>query len=166
MDTTRSPLPLLSAENAAFIRSHTSLSVAARDAQNRPAIARGAGCSVSDDRQYVTVFLCPMNAGLVLKNLEDNGAIAMVATRPTTHAALQLKGKVTQIAAMTPAERELMEAHQRSFIAELGVLGYAPELIRALLGSGEDCLAVHFQPLQIFNQTPGPRAGEKLGGTA
>lgn len=107
-----------------------------------------------------------MNAGIVLNNLRDNGAIAMVATRPTTHAALQLKGKVIKIAPMTMDERAAMEAHQISFIAELSSLGYAPELIRALLDSGEECLAVHFEPAQIFNQTPGPRAGEKLGGTS
>lgn len=162
MDATPSNPPLLSEEHAAFILRYTSISVAARDAQHRPAIARAAGCTVSLDRRQVTVFLCPANAQFVLHNLRATGAIAMVATRPTTHAALQLKGTVSSIAALSAAERAAMEAHQLSFIAELGTLGYAPELIRALLDSHRDCLAVCFEPQQIFNQKPGPKAGEPL----
>lgn len=162
MDRALSTPPLLSEENVAFILRYTSISVAARDANNRPLIARASGIDVSPDRRQVIVYLCQTNAGPVLQGLRDNGMLALVATRPTTHAALQVKGRVSAIRATTDADRTAMEAYQLSFIAELGHIGYSAPLIRALLDSGDECVAVHFEPAQIFNQTPGPKAGENL----
>jgi hypothetical protein len=155
--------PLLTEAVAAFVQHHTSMNVAARDAQNRPAIARGLGCRVSDDRLRITVFLSTSHSAHVLQCLRENGVIAMAVTRPKTHETYQFKGRVLDIAPVSDDDGAAMAAYRDSFVEELGNVGYRPEFTGTLLAGGEDSVAVVFEPLAMFNQTPGPKAGEKLG---
>jgi len=139
------------------------MNVAARDAQNRPAVARGLGCRVSADRRKLTVFLSTTHSAQVLQRLRVNDPIAVAVTRPKTHETLQLKGTVLDIAPLTADDRAAMIAYQDSFVDELAQIGYRTEFTRTLLAGSEDCVAVVFEPTEMFNQTPGPKAGEKLG---
>jgi len=163
MDPTPDTLPLLDEAAATFIRQRTSISVAARDADNLPDIARASGCLASADRRRLTVFLCPDQAAHVLDCLRDNGAIAVAVTRPSTHQTLQFKGRVVEIAPMSAADRAALAAYLESFVDEIGLLGYRAEFARAVVPHADDCLAVTFEPTALFDQTPGPKAGEALG---
>ncbi|MBT9613201.1 MAG: pyridoxamine 5'-phosphate oxidase family protein [Burkholderiales bacterium] len=163
MPTNNKNPPLLTEANAAFLPHRTSMNVAARDAQNRPAVARGLGCRVSADRRKLTVYLSTTHSAQVLQCLRENGAIAVAVTRPKTHETLQLKGMVLDIAPLTADDRAAMIAYQDSFVDELAQIGYRTEFTRTLLAGSEHCVAVVFEPTEMFNQTPGPKAGEKMG---
>jgi hypothetical protein len=156
-------LPLLNEANAAFIQRYTSMNVAGRDAHKRPTLARGLGIRVSPDRRTLTVFLSETHSSQVLRCLRENGAIAVAVTWPRTHETLQFKGRVGEIVPLSIDDRETMAAYQESFAEELETLGYRPEFTRQLLAGSESSVAVVFEPVEIFNQTPGPKAGEKLG---
>ena len=157
--------PLLSEADAAFLPRRTSMSIAARDAYNRPVVARAFGCRVSRDRRLVTIFLSTAHSPLALYCLRENGMIALAVTRPTTHETLQLKGRVVDIAPVTDADREEMTVYQDSVLAEIGSRGYTPEFVRAVFGGTGECVAVSFEPASLFNQTPGPHAGERRAAT-
>lgn len=154
--------PILTPAHAAFLPHRTSMNVAVCDGQNRPSLARGLGIRVSGDRRLVSVFLSQTHATQVLRCLGEGSAIALAVTRPTTHETLQLKGKVVQIAPMSADDLSALASYQDSVVEEIVSLGYQTEFVRSLLSGSEDCLAVVFQPTELFNQTPGPRAGEKL----
>ena len=154
--------PLLSEANAAFVQHHTSMNIAVRDARNRPVLSRALGCRVADDRRSLTVFLSMTHSGRVLECLRENGAIALAVSRPTTHQTLQFKGRVLTIASPSADDRVAMAAHQASFVEELAGMGYREEFARTLLAGSEDCVAVVFEPVAMFDQTPGPKAGEQL----
>lgn len=139
------------------------MNVAGRDAENRPALARGLGIKVSPDRRTLTVFLSSTHSSQVLKCLRENGAIAVAVTRPKTHETLQFKGWVREIVPLSDDDRREMAAYQDSFIEELANLGYRSEFTRQLLAGCDNCEAVVFEPAEMFNQTPGPKAGERLG---
>lgn len=162
MDSPAETTPLLDEARAAFVQRHTSISVAARDAQLRPAVARAYGCRVAADRRQMTVFLCAVHAGAVLQCLRQHGEIAVAVARPHTHETVQLKGPVTNIAAVSAADREAMLAYRESFVEELASLGYTAEFVRGMFPGGDDCYAVTFAPTALFDQTPGPQAGRKL----
>lgn len=163
MDSSRSALPLLDKASADFIQHHVTITVAARDARNIPAIARAFGCSVSADYRSVTVFLAPLRATAVLKNLRDNGVIAVVVSRPRTHETLQLKGAVTTIQRISPQQGQIMAKYLHSFMEELTGMGYKPVITDSFAPEvDEDCLAVSFEPAAVFVQTPGPHAGQRL----
>lgn len=159
--------PMLDAAHAAFIQRRVTINAGARDAGNVPTLVRALGCRVSPDRRRVTVFLSVPRSQALLKNIRDNGAIAVVMSRPSTHQTIQLKG--TDAAAGPPEEgdRALMAAYQDSFVQELIELGYPETFARAVVsGQSDEVVGVTFTPVEAFVQTPGPGAGHRLGGGA
>lgn len=153
---------MLNAAHAAFIGRYTSMSVAARDARNRPVVGRALGCRVSESRSRLTVFLSASRAAPVLACLKENGAIALAVTRPTTNETLQLKGSVVEILPLAAADAAEMAAYRESFVAELTALGYGREFSKGVLAGNEDSVAVVVELLSVFDQTPGPRAGTRM----
>jgi len=155
---------MLNAAHAAFIGRHTSMSVAARDARNRPVVGRALGCRVSESRSRLTVFLSASRAAPVLVCIKENRAIALAVTRPTTNETLQLKGSVVEILPLAAADAAEMAAYRESFVAELTSLGYGREFSKGVLAGNEDSVAVVVELVSVFDQTPGPRAGTRMEG--
>lgn len=153
---------MLSEANAVFVRRHTSMSVAARDAQNRPVVGRGLGCCVSSDRRTLTIFLSASRSAQLLECLRDNGAIALAVARPTTAETLQFKGSVRDIRPLSAEEKVEIEEYRESFVQELAGIGYNRQMAGGVVAGAEDAVAVVFEPVAIFDQTPGPRAGTKI----
>ena len=162
MSTSPAPL-LITADVAAFLPHRTSISVSARDAQNRPAVARALGIRVAGDHRSVTVYLSETHSAHVLQCLRDNGAIAVAVTRPSTHETLQLKGKVRAMTPMTADDQVAMVQYQDLIVDEIAKVGYRREIVQAFFGGSGNCVAVQFEPSLLFDQTPGPKAGRKLG---
>ena len=156
--------PLLDADHAALIQSGVSIVVASRDATNAPRVARALGCRVSADRRRVTVYLGAFQAAPLLAAIRAEGAIAVAFNLPSTHRALELKGTD---AAAVPLDRSDVEHAQRyvdAFAADIGLLGYAEAYGRALLWfDPAELTGIAFTPAAAFEQTPGPRAGVRLG---
>jgi hypothetical protein len=155
---------LLDAEHAAFIQGGVSINVAARDAAMVPRISRALGCRVSEDRRQVTVYLAAFQAADVLAAIRANGAIAVGFNLPSTHRSLQLKGTDAKIVTVERADLECAARYAAAFSADIGFLGYSAKFGYALLWfEPAELTAVAFTPTAAFEQTPGPRAGARLG---
>jgi hypothetical protein len=146
-----------------FAAEPVAINLASRSPDLFPSIARGYGCRISADRQTLTVFVSVPRARSLLRDLSAGAPIAVVLTRPMSNKSLQIKGAPAQILALMPEDRDIMRAYGRAFAAEIRVLGYSNELAEALVVPvEEEALAVSFQIASLFDQTPGPRAGERL----
>lgn len=156
---------MLDAEQAAFIQGGVSILVAGRDPDNLPRLARAFGCRVSEDRRVLTVLLARYQSAGLLAAMRANRAVAVVYTLPSTHRSLQLKGDDATIGPIVPGDVERAQAYADSFAGELLSHGHTEAFCRALLwlDPGE-LVAVSFTPSVAFDQTPGPRAGERIGG--
>lgn len=164
--TTTPTASLLDDVSAALASPGASICVAGRNADNIPSMARALGCWLSEDRRTLTVYLTPRTAAALLDDLRDNGAIAVAVVRPSTHQALQLKGRVARIAPATGSDHARIAAFSDGFANELGSLGYSESLTRALMPpTVDECLAVTFTPAAAFVQTPGRNAGKPLAAT-
>ena len=65
--------------------------------------------------------------------------------------------------ALAAADSRALRRYGEAFAAEICALGYPAELAQALLaGVDEDAVGVGFEPSALFEQTPGPHAGERL----
>lgn len=84
--------------------------VGTRDAQLIPEGARVWGfVGVSPCRTQLTVYL-PVGIGEpTVRNLRDNGLIALCATLPRTHRSVQIKGKLVELRDASPDEHKLMK---------------------------------------------------------
>jgi len=166
MDTASSK-PALGAEQADFIQGHVTMVVASRDVARRPVLVRALGCAVSVDRRELRLFMSQRQSGDLQACLRQTQAVAAVFTRPSTHRSLQVKGCDARVQAPTAADREALQRYRRLCAEELGSLGYTEAFTHALLATGlDDALVVSFTPHTVFEQTPGPAAGERIAGAA
>jgi hypothetical protein len=156
--------PVLDADHAAFIQGGVSVVVAARDAGLVPRVSRAIGCRVSEDRQRVTVYLTAFQAASLLAAIRAEGAIAVAFNQPSTHRAYQLKGADASVVALDRADVERARRYVDAFCTDIALLGFAAAYGRALLWfDPAELTGVAFTPTAAFMQTPGPRAGERVG---
>lgn len=160
------PASPLGPEQAALMTGRVSIIAGSRDAGHQPHLMRACGCRLSDDRRRVTLLMPRARSEPVLADLRDNGRIAVVFTEPTSNRTLQLKGGDAEVAPCRAADAELAERYAQGFAAEIGQLGFESVVARAILGHGEELVAVHFTVAAAFEQTPGPGAGEPLAARA
>jgi hypothetical protein len=159
-----SEAPVVDEELAAFLQSGQSLHVASRGESLAPSLDRALGCRVSDDRRRVTVFILASHGARMVEDFGRNGAIAFVASQPSTHRTVQLKGVDATVGPAGPGDAALLARQADGFARDLVTLGYDESLPRLLVeGDLGDVVAVSFTPVQAFVQTPGPGAGAPLG---
>lgn len=155
--------PILDADNAAFLESGLSISVASRDAGHTASVAKAVACRVSGDRRRITVFVPAAPAAQVLADIRACGAIAVCFSEPMTHRTLQLKGVDAREVPVAPEDAPLIRAQAGGVVAQLHALGYAATLGRAVFPpTAEGVIAIAFAPTAGFAQTPGPQAGKRL----
>lgn len=157
------PPPLLDPAWALFLAGPVAINLASRSPALVPSVARAYGCRLSADRRQVTILLAAGRARAVLRDLAGGAPIAVIFSRPKTHVSLQLKGEQADIIPATPEDQELMLAWGGAFAAEICALGYPESFGRNITRpAAEPAVGVCFTPIALFEQTPGPRAGERL----
>ncbi len=155
--------PLLDTSRAAFLLEPVAINVASHDAGFTPSIARAHGCRISADRRQVTLFLSVLRSRVLLRDLRAGAPIAAVFARPINHRSMQLKAPVAEIVPLSPGDEQLMAAYAEAFAAELSGLGDGENFSRAMvMAVGDEAVAVTFTPTRMFEQTPGPAAGQPL----
>jgi len=161
------PAIALEPELVAFTEGGVSLHAASRDANNVAQLSRPLGCRISDDRTRVTVFLLASHSGAMLADYRANGQIAVVITLPSSHRTVQLKAAAATYRIATENDEPILAAYLASMEREVQRVGYPSRVTRAMLAHRiEDLVAVTFSPEQVFEQTPGPRAGKLVAGSA
>lgn len=154
---------LLDETRAEFLTHHVSILVGSCSVMGLPSVVRAYGCRVAPDRRSITVFLSVAQSQAVLGDLRAGGGVAVVFSRPTTHATLQLKGARAHIVPLEAGDRHLMRIYGQSFRDEIGVIGFHDPFSSTIMsGTEADAVAVTFAPTAAFEQTPGPSAGQPL----
>src|SRR5919201_3077316 len=144
---------------ADLLQTGVSVIIGTRNAALMPECTRAWGIRVTADGK-ATVFLAETISQRTLENLRENGLIAISCTRPTDHVACQLKGRVRSIRPASAADRDAARQWHREFIGEIIAIGVPAELCEAWIA--EPTVSVEVDVTDVFEQTPGPGAGEKL----
>lgn len=158
---------LLDSAQLAFVTGPVSISASSRTATNQPVLSRSHGCRVTPDGARVTLLFVQPRATAFLEAIRETRAIAAVFSRPMTHKTIQLKADDAALGAIEPGDRELAQRYVEAFVQELTSLGYLERAIRNVFWyEPEDLVALRFSPRFAYDQTPGPRAGVPLQGSA
>lgn len=159
--------PILDSEHAAFVIGNVSITTASCRPGGFPALVRALGCRLSVDRRNVTILVRASAAADVLDAVRRSGAIAAVFSDPPTHRTLQLKGSDALVLRPEPGDVALAERYRAAFAKVLEPFGHPEAMVHALLACApDDLMTLRFTPTFAFSQTPGPRAGEALVGSA
>ncbi len=152
--------PLISSELAGFLVSGLSLTVATRDAALQPDGARVWAARISRDRTELTLFLYRPAAAATLRNLESQPEIAICVDRPSDSRACQVKGLYVSSRPARATERAEVQRQADAFLTGLEAIG----IPRTMTGGWRwwPAVAVQMRITELFEQTPGPGAGDPL----
>ena len=151
---------LISDQIATFIESGLSINVATRDSDLEPDGAIAWAARVHEDREQITIYLHKEAAQAMVRNVNAHPGIAVLFERPTGHRACQVKGVFVSTRPAKPAERTAVEKQFESFFLDLEAIG----IPRAMVSNLKiwPCTAIQFRATDVFEQSPGPGAGEPL----
>ncbi|MCS6287898.1 MAG: hypothetical protein H8K10_02845 [Nitrospira sp.] len=143
-----------------LLQTGVSVIVGTRDSTLMPESTRAWGIHVGKNRDSVTIFLTEAISRKTIENLKENGLVAISCTRPTDHVACQLKGRLQTIRPAGQRDRKNSSDWHREFVEELVAIGVPADLCEAWITA--PALAIDIDVTDVFHQTPGPGAGEKV----
>lgn len=132
------------------------------DTAARPEIGRAVG--VTPGARGVELLVSGWQWPGTLANIRATGRAAATFSRPADYETYQVKGRAS-LRAATEADEAIARSYCRETLAALMDLGVAPGLVEHWQAT-RDLVVVSLIPDAVFVQTPGPRAGQRLGGLA
>lgn len=155
--------PLLHDDTVAFIEREVAIDLASASADHHPSSCRGFACSVSPDRQRLTLFVRRGEAQQLLQDVLTQDAIAVVFCLPETEAAIQVKGHQIALSAASADDMLDIQRYRDAFIDGIVRIGHPRFFAEAYMAvEAGHMVAISFQPDAVFEQTPGPRAGQPV----
>lgn len=145
---------------ATFLHDGVGIHIATRNRQFEPNGARAIAARVQSDGTHLLIFISKVAAGRVLPDLEANGLAAVVFARPRDERACQVKGAFVSVRAVTGAERETARSQWNAFLENLEYIGIPAASATTWVADAD--LAICLKVTAIFEQTPGPRAGQAI----
>ncbi|HET9932629.1 MAG TPA: pyridoxamine 5'-phosphate oxidase family protein [Polyangiaceae bacterium] len=158
MVTASAVSPPLTEELVEYMATGVDMIVATRDAALAPESMLGMGIKVHPDRCTVTAYLPTERAAATLRNLQDNGQIAITLVHASTGKGIQLKGSVVSLRESDSSDRDLQAVFRSALVEELAAVGVPRSATRRL--HWWPSTAVDVAVDSVFVQTPGPKAGE------
>lgn len=156
-------MPELDPRVAAFIGGQRSIIAASRDARGRPSLMRACGLRIDAVHGVLSIFLARSQAARLLDDIAASRRVAVVVSEPSTHRTMQLKGVDARVDPAAPEDLATLPPYADQLDAELQSIGLPPSFARAMIAvDPADVVAVRFTPTEIYDQTPGPRAGTAI----
>jgi hypothetical protein len=137
-----------------------SLLVATVNTQNVPSCCRAIALTSNDDVKTVTVYLPIATSHETIQNLATTRRVAIAATNPIDHCSIQLKGTMSASRIARNDEAALVKASLGAFADVLDSIGIPAPMTRN--ASCWPAFAVEVQVEDVFDQTPGPKAGTRV----
>lgn len=150
---------------AVLLDGFISITAASRSPEGRPSLGRGVGGRMDPVTGRMVLLFPAGTCAALLADLAVTGAIAVVLSVPDSHRTLQVKGRDAAVGPADPRDLPRVAAYRDTFARGLDPMGFPEALVRTLLACGDaDLRAVAFTPSEVYDQTPGPQAGMRLGG--
>jgi hypothetical protein len=137
-----------------------SVIVGSVDALGNPAVCRAVGLRSNDELATATVFVPVATSRQTIANVAMTRRLAVVTTHPISHCATQLKGTVEATRLARADEESFVNDHFDSFGGVLNTIGYPARLTRSVVRW--PAFAIEMRVEEIYEQSPGPKAGTRL----
>jgi len=134
-----------------------------RDAALTPLGHRVSAWQVDGAGRAVSAFMRPVWEARFLESLRDNGSIALTIGETATHETYQIKGRYLSHRPIHPVEVEIAD-RVRERLARALFAHYQDERVVPFVKASipTPTLVVAIEVHEVFVQTPGPGAGERI----
>lgn len=148
----------------ALIKGPVAMSVATRDTALVPSLCHAYGCRWLVKEQVLRLFVLAGEAQPLLADLAANGEIAAVFSDVRSFRSLQIKGNDGRAVPFDALDARERLRHYRQTSAELVALGFPEGPAQGYFSAPETgpFVTLAFRPRDVFQQTPGPGAGQRL----
>lgn len=134
--------------------------VGTADARNVPSCCRAVAIASKDDLATATVYIPLAASPQTLQNLATTKRLAVALSHPIDHCSIQLKGTTTEVRLATDEEAPFVRSRLEGVADVLDNAGVPRRFVRS--AAYWPAFAVTMRVDEIFEQTPGPHAGERL----
>src|SRR5687767_3291246 len=138
----------------------TSVLVGSADSNAVPACCRGIAVSTDHTLARATVYVPVATSRDVIANAATSKRLAVMITRVVEHVGVQLKGTVEAIRMASDDEEAFVRRRLNEFADVLDEIGLPRRIFTSV--SHWPAFAVEVRVEDVFDQTPGPRAGSSL----
>ena len=123
---------------------------------------RVSGWVVGDGGQTLVALIPASSTSHLLESLQDNGELALTVEEFPSHETYQFKGRYLRHRGVEPGDAAVVDRIRERFVKGIRhVYSDAPQrLFDAYIQNAT--IAVEFEVQEIFVQTPGPGAGQRL----
>jgi hypothetical protein len=137
-----------------------SIIVGAVDAHGTPSCCRSYAIRSEDDLQTLTIYLPVATSHDAIRSLAVTKRLAVAATLMMESSATQLKGTTIETRLARDDEAAFVDGRQEAFAEKLVEIGVPRRLART--AAHWPAFAVTIRVEEIYEQTPGPKAGTRL----
>ena len=138
----------------------TSVLVGSADAGAVPACCRGIAVSTDATLARATVYVPVATSRDVIANAATTKKLAVMITRVVEHVGVQLKGTVEAIRMAADDEAPFVRRRLQEFAEILDEIGLPRRVFLSV--NHWPAFAVEIAVGEVFDQTPGPRAGSSV----
>ena len=138
----------------------TSVLVGSADSNAVPACCRGIAVSTDRTLARATVYVPVATSRDVIANAAMTKALAVMVTQVVEHVGVQLKGTVEAIRMASHEEESFVRGRFEAFGDVLDDIGLPRRVFRSV--NHWPAFAVELRVEDVFDQTPGPRAGSSI----
>lgn len=158
---------MLTSQQRDLLNTRCDIVVATRSDRLVPSVCWGMGGHVEKDGQRATVWLRQDQARDLVADVRANARLAVVYCVPHTSVALQVKGEDARVRPASAQDAPHLQAHLDNLVREIELMHLSEEFTRALFEQPLQALvAIEFTVSSVFEQTPGPAAGQTLAAAA
>ena len=136
--------------------------LAVRDDRFRAAIARAIGLNLDADSGHLDIFVASMLWVDFTRALKPGAIVAVTATHPGTYVSYQVKGPVEAVDPAVDCDLARGRLHIDRMLALLDTLGSTRQQLSHMF-TVDGMLRLRMCITEVFEQTPGPAAGARLG---
>ncbi len=143
-----------------FLNGPVVLLVGTASAARRPSGAYAFGLTADAEKDVITFFLPDVEGEDILRDLRENGRVAVTASQGGSHETYQVKGRFIEARPVDDGEKAFQDAYREKAIAHYSPLGVPEGYFGSMVY--DPSTAVSFRLEEVFVQTPGPAAGDKI----
>ena len=146
-----------------FLEQYANVAFAgSRDRALVPFGHRVSGWQVGANQRTLTIWFPEEDVQKLLGSLQENGELAVTVEEFPSHETYQFKGRYLHHRGLQEGDAEIVDRVRRRFVKSLRPM--YPDAPEEVLGAfvSPPALAVEFEVLEVYLQTPGPGAGTRL----
>ena len=142
------------------VQSGLSIIVGTADKDHVPSTCRAIAIRTNDDFETVTVYLPVATSHETMANIATTRRLAVACAEIPSHETTQIKGVTQSVRLAPPSDEAFVRERLDALAGSLDSIGLPRRIMRTF--AHWPAFAVDVTVEEVFDQTPGPNAGNRL----